>query len=121
MNSFCSSFKRRSLPFNYLGVPLLMGAPKRKLLNIISDKILYKFDKWKGSTLSMASRLALINYVIYGSFLHSFMVYRWPFNLIKNLKKSIRNFIWTGDVKTKKLVSVNWVQCCAPTEEGASI
>ena len=108
MNSLCSiaGFWRGSLPFTYLGVPLFIGAPKKKWLQAIANRILSNFDKWKGTTLSMAGRLALINSVIYSSFLHSFMVYRWPSQLLKHMEKCIRNFLWTGDIKSKKCVTV---------------
>ena len=85
---------------------------------MISNKILSNFDKWKGSTLFMVSRLSLINLVIYGSFFHSFMVYKWPIQLLKNLEKCIKNFLWNGDVKAKKLISVKWDLCCDPLDEG---
>ena len=74
----------------------------------IANRILSNFDKWKGTTLSMAGRLALINSVIYSSFLHSFMVYRWPSQLLKHMEKCIRNFLWTGDITSKKSVTVKW-------------
>ena len=50
-----------SLPFNYLGVPIFFGTPKSRWLKPVADRILSKFDAWKGSTLSMAGCLALIN------------------------------------------------------------
>ena len=45
----------------YLGIPLFQVAPKKCWLQPLADKVLSKFDAWKGSTLSMAGCLALIN------------------------------------------------------------
>ena len=84
-----AGLRRGSLPFIYLGVPLFIGTPKRRWLQCIVDKILSNFDKWKGHTLSIAGHLALINSVIHGSFLHSFMVYKWPILMIRKLKKVV--------------------------------
>ena len=95
-----------SIPFNYLGVPLFYGAPRRKWLQPIADRIISKFANWKGSSLSMAGRLMLINSVILSSFLHSFSVYKWAKSLLVRMKKCIRNFLWTSSVNVRKLVVV---------------
>jgi hypothetical protein len=72
--------KHISLPFHYIGVPLFKGAPRKSGLQPVAeaDKILSKFANWKGSSLSLAGRITLVNSVIQSSFLHSFAVYSWP-------------------------------------------
>ena len=77
----------------YLGVPLFQGAPKECWLQVLADKVLAKFDSCTRKFLSMAGRLALVNSVIYGSFLHSFIIYRWPILMLKKMEKTIHNFI----------------------------
>ena len=77
-----------------------------------------KLDNWKGSSLSMAGHLSLINSIIYGSFIHSFLVYKWPSLLLKSLERCLKNFLWTGSTISKKLVSVHWDICCSPLDEG---
>ena len=69
--------RRGSLPFSYLGVTLFSGAPKWKWLKPVA--ICGKFSKWKGSSLSMAGSLTLIQYVITSSLLHSFDIYKWMY------------------------------------------
>lgn len=47
----------------------------------------------------MAGRLTLIKAVIASSLNHSFMIYKWPLNLIRKLvDAAMRNFLWTGYV-----------------------
>ncbi|KAK3230347.1 hypothetical protein Dsin_002228 [Dipteronia sinensis] len=46
------------------------------------DKILSKFAKWKGKSISLAGRATLIRSVITGTFMHSFMTYKWPSSLL---------------------------------------
>ncbi|KAF1876288.1 hypothetical protein Lal_00029635 [Lupinus albus] len=46
------------------------------------------------------------------------LVYSWPKKLLNDLDGGIRNFIWSGDTKTKKLVTVVWHQVCSPISEG---
>ncbi|XP_019452189.1 PREDICTED: uncharacterized protein LOC109354244 [Lupinus angustifolius] len=42
----------------------------------------------------------------------------WPVNLLKRMDCCIRNFIWSGDTKVKKLVTVAWHKDCCPIKEG---
>ncbi|KEH17145.1 hypothetical protein MTR_0039s0090 [Medicago truncatula] len=39
-------------------------------------------------------------------------------SLIKDLEKSIRNFIWSGSIDKRKLVTVAWKKICKPTAQG---
>ncbi|KAK2642188.1 hypothetical protein Ddye_023951 [Dipteronia dyeriana] len=96
------------LPFSYVGVPLFQGKPKKAILMPIAYKILSKFAKWKGKSHSLAGRATLIRSVITGSFVHSFMIYKWP----TFLTKKIRNFLWTGSCEERKLFRVAWNRCC---------
>ncbi|KAK2639749.1 hypothetical protein Ddye_027544 [Dipteronia dyeriana] len=80
----------------------------------IADKILAKFAKLKGKSLSLASRATLICSVITGSFVHSFMVYKWLVSLIQMVTKKIINFLWTGSCEESKLVRVARNRCCKP-------
>ena len=113
-----SGMQHGSLPFHYLGVPLFHGAHKTCWLQNLADKVLSRFDTWTGKLLSMAGRMALVNSVIYGSFIHSFMIYKWPVMLLKRMEKAIHNFIWSGSINVKNLVTPKWDVCCTPKEEG---
>ncbi|KAK3204635.1 hypothetical protein Dsin_018681 [Dipteronia sinensis] len=106
------------LPLFYLGVPLFRGKPRKGVLRHIADKILSKFVKWKGKSLSLAGRATLIRSVITGSFMHSFMIYKWPSSLLSLNNRKLRNFLWTGSCKENKFVRVTWDQCCRPYSQG---
>ena len=79
-----------SLPFSYPGAPIFRGIPRRANFQPLADRILAKFSSWKGSSLSMAGRLCLVESVIMSSFVHSMMVSRWPGTLLKDLDAAIR-------------------------------
>ncbi|XP_057791061.1 uncharacterized protein LOC131008185 [Salvia miltiorrhiza] len=111
-------FRKGSLPFNYLGVPIFSGRVKASFLRAIHDRIILKFARWKGMQLSMAGRICLAKSVIQSSITHSMMVYRWPRSLIKELDLKCRNFIWTGDVSKRPNCPVRWARVCAIKEEG---
>ncbi|GAU22526.1 hypothetical protein TSUD_296460 [Trifolium subterraneum] len=66
----------------------------------------------------MAGRMQLIKSVIQGMVLHTISVYSWPSSLLKDLEKWIRNFLWSGDVNQRKLVTVAWHKVCTPFIEG---
>ncbi|KAK3189548.1 hypothetical protein Dsin_029109 [Dipteronia sinensis] len=83
------------LPFSYLGVPLFQGKPRKSVLMPIADKILSKFAKWKGKSLSLAGRATLICSVITGSFVHSFMVWI-PNFLAMHIHPRVSDFIRDG-------------------------
>lgn len=111
-------FNKGSLPFVYLGVPIFKGKPKKSHLQPIADKIKIKLSAWKASLLSMAGRVILVKSVIQGMLIHSISIYSWPKQLLKEMETWIRNFIWSGDVAKRKLVTVSWRKTCKPILEG---
>ncbi|XP_019447216.1 PREDICTED: uncharacterized protein LOC109350434 [Lupinus angustifolius] len=111
-------FVRGSLPFTYVGVHLFQGKPKRCHLQPNADRILAKLATWKGSSLSIMGRVELVRSIIHSMLIYSFYVYKWPASLIDCLDKGIRNFIWSGDIGTRKLVTVAWSKVCVPISQG---
>jgi len=111
-------FNIGSLPFTYLGVPIFKGKPKKAYFQPLADKIKLKLSAWKASLLSMAGRVQLIKSVIHSMLLHCLTIYSWPTNLLKELEKWMRNFIWSGDINQRKLVTVSWHKVCKSFKEG---
>ncbi|XP_019451753.1 PREDICTED: uncharacterized protein LOC109353847 [Lupinus angustifolius] len=70
-----------------------LGKPKKLHLQPIADRIINKMSKWKGSSLSLMGRVELVD-------------------------NCARNFIWSGDIAVKKLVTVAWYKVCSYMEEG---
>jgi len=66
----------------------------------------------------MAGRVQLIKSVVQSMLLHCLSIYSWPVSLIKELEKWMRNFLWSGDITQKKLVTVAWHKTCKPLKEG---
>jgi hypothetical protein len=108
------NFNLGSLPFSYLGVPMFKGKPKTIHLQPIADKIRMKLSAWKASLLSIAGRVQLVKAVIQSMLMYSISLYSWPAALIKDLEKHIRNFIWSGDIDKRKIVTVSWKKMCLP-------
>ncbi|KAL8479156.1 hypothetical protein ACS0TY_026131 [Phlomoides rotata] len=106
------------LPFTYLGVPLFRGAPKAMHLRGIADHIIAKFATWKGSTLSMAGRICLVNSVIASSLVHSMMIYKWSRSLLNKIDRAMRCFIWMRKIERQGFSTVSWGKACSSKDEG---
>lgn len=111
-------FVEGSFPFSYLGVPIFTGKLRVVHLRPVANKILEKFDRWSGNSLSLAGRVCLVNNVIASSLTHSMMVYKWPRQLLKEVDVAMRNFVWTGDKNKTKHGVMAWSRVCAPCKEG---
>jgi hypothetical protein len=112
------NFKLGSIPFQYLGVPIFKGRPKTIPLQPIADKIKQKLSAWKASLLSIAGRVQLVQAVIHSMITYSISLYSWHVALLKDVEKCIRNFIWSGDIDKRKLVTVSWKKTCRPFSQG---
>ncbi|CAJ2663194.1 unnamed protein product [Trifolium pratense] len=106
------------LPFIYLGVPIFKGKAKTCHFAPIFDKIKLKLAKWKASLLSYAGRVQLLKSVIQSMLIYSITIYSWPVSVIKDLEKLMRNFLWSGDMNARKLVTVPWHIVCSTLDEG---
>ncbi|KAL6142125.1 hypothetical protein ACLB2K_060408 [Fragaria x ananassa] len=105
-------------PFTYLGVPIFRGKPMVSHFQYIVDKIQLRFSSWKGSLLSMAGRLQLINSIMASMVVYSFQIYEWPVNLLRRLEVWCRNFLWSGSMDKHGVPLMAWKTCCAPMDEG---
>ena len=112
-------FNKASLPVSYLGLPIFKGKPKKSHLQPIADKIKSMLSAWKASLLSIAGRVTLVKSVIQGMMMHTIYLYSWPNSLLKEVEAWIRNFIWSGDISKRKLVTVSWWKVFNPYSEGS--
>ncbi|CAJ2638276.1 unnamed protein product [Trifolium pratense] len=111
-------FGAGNVPFNYLGCPIFIGQPKVIHFQAIADNIKVKLASWKGALLTIMGRVQLVKAVIHGMMVYSFHIYAWPKTLLKKLDRWIRNFIWSGDISTRKICTVAWQKICTSYDEG---
>lgn len=107
-------FKICPIPFSYLRVPIFKEKSKAIHLGPILDKIKSKLSTWKASLLRFAGRDQMVKSTILAILVHNFTKYSWYVTLIKDREKSIKKFIWSGDIIKTKLVSVSWKKVCKP-------
>jgi len=65
----------------------------------------------------MMGRIQLVNSVVGGLLNYSFIIYKWPKHLIKDIERWIRNFIWTGSINDRGLVTMKWNKICRLKQE----
>ncbi|CAJ2640752.1 unnamed protein product [Trifolium pratense] len=104
---------------------IFAGGISQLRLNNIVDLIGFKTKlklscqhAWKASLLSMAGRAQLVKLVIQSMMVYSISVYTWPVSLLKTIETWSRNFIWSGDINKRKLVTVAWKNVYVPYSEG---
>jgi hypothetical protein len=66
-----------------------------------------KLSAWKASLLSIAGREQLVRSVMQSMLIYSISIYSWHVTLLKDMEKCFRNFIWSGDIEKRKLVTVS--------------
>jgi hypothetical protein len=111
-------FTAGTIPFTYLGCPIFVGKPRAIQFQAMADRIKVKLATWKGSLLSIMGRVQLVRSVIHGMLVYSFHVYWWPNNMLKNRDAWICNFVWSGDINTKKICTFACKTVCTPYEVG---
>lgn len=92
-------FSVGAIPFNYLGVRIFKGRPKKIYFDRVVDKVCEKLAEWKGVCLTMAGRLQSIKLVVQGMLLHSMMIYKRPRSSLSSLTAHVWNFLWSSDVQ----------------------
>lgn len=110
--------RKDSFQFSYLGFILLFGVPKLIYFYNTVDKILTFFSAWKNKSLSFAGNIYLVPFVISFMFIQMFLVYKWPYTLLKTLIVDIKNFVWTSYVDRIKQVNVAWKSYCCLIKMG---
>jgi len=84
----------------------------------IVDKVKTKLAALKASLLSIAGRVQLIKSVIFSLVTYFMELYSWPISLLKTIEKWIRNFLWSGEINKRKLVTVSWKKVYKPYKKG---
>ncbi|KAL0285315.1 UNVERIFIED_CONTAM: Retrovirus-related Pol polyprotein from type-2 retrotransposable element R2DM [Sesamum radiatum] len=109
-------FQEGHLPLRYLGLPLLASRLTISDCQPILRKMEARIKGWEGVMLSFAGRVSSSNL--------SYQLYRciglWHLfcqNIIKEIEKRLRNFLWKGNLDTG-YAKVSWQQVCRPVNEG---
>jgi len=105
-------------PIKYLGVPVGPGRLHIKDWVPLQEKNLKKLSTWKGSSLSMAGRLTLINSSLSSTFIYHMSMYFLPKTTTQILDKQRRTFFWQGNGSKKKYHLIQWKVICKSKHKG---
>jgi len=83
-----------SLPFKYLGVPLLDVSIHNSSLEDILTKINKNISSWEFHTLNIAIPIILLKYVLQAIPLYAFSTLATPKRILKSTKNIQRNVFW---------------------------
>jgi len=75
------------LPFNYLGVPIFVGAPKCRFLQSLADKVRLQLASWKGKSFIMIGQIQLVNTVITEFLAYNFNMYKGHVSILKQVEQ----------------------------------
>ncbi|KAK6123842.1 hypothetical protein DH2020_042409 [Rehmannia glutinosa] len=108
-----SHLSRGSMPFRYLGIPLVAERLKVAHFEELTKKIRTYIDGWSALTLSYAGRAELIRSVLQGVECYWLSIFPLPDAVCTKIVKLCRNFLW--GTSSKKIA---WSSICLPKSEG---
>ena len=115
-------FAEGHLPFRYLGLPITTSRLTKGEWRILVDKITAKILVWTSRHISYVGRLVLVNIVLFGMFNFWAQVVIIPEEVVTQVIKIYRNFLWGGSVGYKRAPYVAWGTICTPKKhEGRGV
>ncbi|XP_074289047.1 uncharacterized protein LOC141614188 [Silene latifolia] len=111
-------FRRGTLPFKYLGIPISSNKLTKNEGMKLVDKIVARIRGWGTRHLSYAGRLTLVSSVL--STLHSYWatIFLIPNGIMNKISATCRNFLWSGKAEYRKAPAISWDYCCLPKAKG---
>lgn len=111
-----------SLPFKYLGVPLVSRKLTAKLCRPLIDKIVSKITHWTTKLLSYADKQHLVMSVIFNVTNYWMQVFPMPKCVIKHIEVVCKHFVGNWGAKITRMEPIAWDKMCEPKNaEGLNI
>lgn len=110
----------KTLPIQYLGLPLTSGRLSAREWQPVFEKIERRLEGWKSHMLSRGGRLVLVKSVLSAIPTYYMSIFRMPTRVRSRLDALMRRFFWRGpcceDARGAALVA--WTTICTPHREG---
>lgn len=112
-----TGFCKGNLPFRNLGIPLSSKKLSNNQCLVLADKIGAKLSHWSSHMLSYASRVQLVNSIIFGSV--NYWLSCLPLQgVIKCIEAKYRSFVWSEKDSVTRKSPVEWEKVCLPRNLG---
>lgn len=105
-------------PMKSLGVPVSPSKLHVADWITLEEKFDKRLEVWKGSCLSMAGRITLIDACLTNSPIYHMFMYLLPKCTIKTLDAKRRRFLWQGGDHKRKYHLVKWIKGCTSKKNG---
>ncbi|KAJ0601850.1 putative RNA-directed DNA polymerase [Helianthus annuus] len=110
--------RRGSFPFKYLGLQVGANMNLARNWRPVVDTFKSRLSVWKANTLSYGGRLTLIKSVLNALPTYYFSLFRAPIQILKELERLRRDFLWGNTPEHKRATWVAWNDIMAPKEAG---
>lgn len=107
-----------SLPFRYLGVPLIPSKLSASDYQPLIDKVKGRISAWMNRHLSFAGRLQLLQSVINSTINFWASIFLLPNKCLADLEQICSAFLWNGAASTARGAKVSWEIVCSPKSAG---
>jgi len=111
-------FQVGSLPFRYLGVPVISARLGKADCITLVNAITARIQSWTHRFLSFAGRVQLVKSVLYSVQVFWASVFFLPCAVLDRIEKILRQFLWKGPNMGPGGAKVAWSDVCLPREEG---
>lgn len=107
-----------SLPFAYLGMPLGSNFKKKKVRDLVIDRMRKRLAGWKARYLSKGGRVTQIKASLASIPIYYLSLFVMPSSVCKVLEQIQRDFLWRRNKEVGGLHLVAWDRVCTPKERG---
>nr|DAD19666.1 TPA_asm: hypothetical protein HUJ06_021129 [Nelumbo nucifera] len=102
----------------YLGLPIFSGRVTKHTFHSMVSRVQTKLVGWKANTLSLASRLTLLQSTLSLIPLHAMQIFCLPSSTCQDVDKARRNFLWESSLDHRKLHLIKWEKILTPKHVG---
>ncbi|KAJ0787048.1 putative RNA-directed DNA polymerase [Helianthus annuus] len=119
-SSMADVFKCRvgSLPFKHLGLQVGANMNMVKHWDPVMEVFKNRLSAWKSNILSFGGKITLIKSVLNALPTYYFSIYKAPRQVIKQLERMRREFLWGINSDHSKMSWVAWQHAMTPREKG---
>ena len=111
-------FHRGTTPIQISRMPIIASRLTKGECSMSAKKITAKIQVWASRHISYTGRLVLVNTVLFGMFNFWAQVFILLQDVVNQVMKLCRNFLWGGNENYQKTLYVAWEKLCTHRKQG---